>query len=315
MWQIARQARVAGEAYVSRTLRAPRIVAIGVVMEIAEHEKYGKKILAYLVSRIKVFGGGNKSITYGELAKEIDYPEPHIGNLFGNNIGETLGVMGHMLDGLVIDDWHKRVPYIQTLVVGQGNGLPSNGLSEFEKDYSQFNTDEKKAFVLNEYENIFNFGDKWQSVLSKLGIEEYPYPQTSSGEQYSNPYGSEGSPEHRKLKEFVMVHGHFYGYRGNESGIEEYPLRSGDFIDVVFRDDNQVLGIEVKSIRSGTDDLERGIYQCIKYKAVLEAEKKITSRMDLKVECVLVIECDMPNSLAEVASKLGIKVYKEIVNK
>jgi hypothetical protein len=284
-------------------------------MDAADHEKFGKRILAYLVYSIKGFEGGTKSITYGELAKNIGYPEPHIGNLFGKNIGETLGVMGHMLDGLKIGNWNMRIPYIQTLVVNQSTNLPSNGLSEFEKDYYMFTNEEKKTFVLNEYKMIYEFGSRWDEVLNKLNITEEYESGKSLGNSLYNPYGSEGSPEHRNVKEFVIEHGHLFGYMGTEKGFDEYPLKSGDFIDVVFRDENQLLGIEVKSKRSGIDDIERGIYQCIKYKAVLEAEKKVSLRSNAKIDCILVVEYDLPKNLMEIAAKLGVKIYKENVNK
>jgi len=67
-------------------------------MSTVDHEEWARTILVYLVKYIQSFQGGNKYITYGQLAKEVDYPEPHIGNLFGSNIGKTLGVMGHLFD-------------------------------------------------------------------------------------------------------------------------------------------------------------------------------------------------------------------------
>ena len=54
-----------------------------------EHIHWARTILAFLVEHIRKFEGGDKFITYASLAKAVDYPEPHTGNLFGSNIGKT----------------------------------------------------------------------------------------------------------------------------------------------------------------------------------------------------------------------------------
>lgn len=275
------------------------------------HKKYAKKCLAYLVKHIRDFKGGNKYITYGELAEAVNYPKPYTGNLFGKQIGETLGVMGHLFDGMTIDG--ETIPIIQALVVNSGNKLPSDGLKEFNPSYPKLTATKKKDFLLSEYKKIFSFGGRWDKVLHNLNITPIgkKYSKRKPGRGLYNPYGSEGSPEHRALRDYIAAHPEMVGYDKNITGVPEYPLRSGDSVDVVFESLNKLLGVEVKSERSGNDDIERGLYQCIKYSAVLKSERDVNQKK-YDVDCVLVLATALPRQLYQVRDKLGITVFENI---
>lgn len=280
-------------------------------MSTVDHEEWARTILVYLVKYIQSFQGGNKYITYGQLAKEVDYPEPHIGNLFGSNIGKTLGVMGHLFDNIVVDG--QNIPLIQVLVVGQANKLPSDGLKEFDSTYPNLSNEKKRDFVYAEYEKIFDFGNRWEQVLEKLKIKPFDnieYPGTKQHGLY-NPYGGEGSPEHIALRDFIANNPSVVGLNTDKKGITEYPLKSGDKIDVVFELEDEIIGVEVKSRRSGVDDLERGLFQCVKYAAVLDAENKIGGR-NTSTHCMLVIEDSLSNQLLRIQKILNIDVHQNI---
>ncbi len=257
---------------------------------------------------------GKKTFTYAEIAKLVNYPEPYTGNLFGNNIGMTLGTIGELLQDIKIENWNNRIPVIQSLIVSSTTNFPSYGLKAFVNGYDSFTTEEKVTFTLSEYQLIFEFGERWTQVLDALGITIDEINNKSSKQLY-NPFGSEGSPEHIKLKEYIKDNGYYFGYSGPGKGIIEYPLRSGDFIDVVFKDSEIIRAYEAKSVRSGFDDIQRGIFQCVKYKAVLEAEIKVNIKESLKVDCSLVIETEMPKELVTFCEKLGIKYYPVKVNR
>jgi hypothetical protein len=281
-------------------------------MSTIDHEEWARTILAYLVKYLQSFQGGNKYITYGELAKKIDYPEPHIGNLFGSNIGKTLGVMGHLFDNFVVDG--QNVPLIQALVVGQANKLPSDGLKEFDTTYPNLSNEKKRDFVYAEYEKIFDFGSRWEQVLEKLKIKPYDnieLPDVKKKQGLYNPYGGEGSPEHVALRDFIANNPSVIGLNTDKKGVTEYPLKSGDKIDVVFELENEIIGVEVKSRRSGIDDLERGLFQCVKYAAVLEAEKKLGGR-NTSIRCMLVIEDSLTNQLSRTQKILNVDVRQNI---
>lgn len=276
-----------------------------------DHRFWAKKALKFLVDRVRNYHGGPKFVYYGELAKAIGYPEPHQGSLFSARISRTLGELGFMLRDLIIDG--QRPPYIQALVVNSKTKLPGNGIKEFFEDYPNLPRDKQKDLLAKVYSDIFEFGDRWLKVLQKLGVNEEDRSYSSSpiaSIALHNPYGSEGSPEHRALRDHVFEHPELVDV-APVSKYREYPLKSGDLVDVVFKSESALVAVEVKSRRSGPDDLERGIFQCVKYKAVLEAEKRLKG--DAKeVSSVLVIEGDLPKDLRADAQRLGVQVYERV---
>ncbi len=223
--------------------------------------------------------------------------------------------MGDMFRDMPIDG--IQVPLIQTLVVSTSDKLPGAGISEFIPSYNALSNDKKKDIVHSEFRRIFEFGTRWEKVLSKLNIEPTK-PSESEIEKprikIYNPYGSEGSPEHVALRDYVANTPESIGLDGNLVGIPEYPLKSGDKIDVVFETEDEIIGVEVKSIRSGVDDIQRGLYQCIKYEAVLKAESQV-NKVSKSIRCILVLQNSLPRKLSRVRNILGIDVRENIVPK
>ena len=86
--------------------------------------------------------------------------------------------------------------------------------------------------------------------------------------------GGEGK-EHKAIKEFVYNNPESLGINGVIRNEIEYPLPSGDRLDVYFETSDCRYAIEVKPSTSPDDDITRGIFQCVKYKAVMEAIRKI----------------------------------------
>lgn len=128
--------------------------------------------------------------------------------------------------------------------------------------------------------------------------------------QPDNPRYGRGGPEsqeHHALKTFVCNNPNEIGLRGAVvSARVEARLLSGDEMDVEFLIGAKRWGIEVKSIRSGDADLERGIYQCVKYRAVMVAESGFSSE-DADCHVLLVAERKLPTALACLAKRLGVR--------
>lgn len=280
-------------------------------MENEQHIYWAKELLKALVSRVKDFNSGDKFITYGMLAKQVGYPEPHTGNLFGKNIGTTLGVMGHLFDPIVVDG--MRPPLIQSMVVSSTNKLPSDGLKEFNSTYPSLSNEKKRDFASAEYRKIFEFGERWIEVLKQLSIDnsEEKDPKARNTKGLFNPYGSEGSPEHRALRDYIAENPNAIGLDYDIKGITEYPLKSGDSIDVVFESSTTITAVEVKSERSGNDDMERGLFQCIKYFAVLEAEQSL-KKEGKHISSILVLAGQLSNSNRRKASDLSLTVHENV---
>ena len=86
--------------------------------------------------------------------------------------------------------------------------------------------------------------------------------------------GGEGE-EHRKLKEHVHEHCEEILNARVDTREVEYELPSGDRVDVTAANQSTVWHIEVKSRISNDNDIRRGIYQCVKYRAVAKAAERI----------------------------------------
>ena len=116
--------------------------------------------------------------------------------------------------------------------------------------------------------------------------------------------GGEGV-NHRELKRLVASDPSLVrrGLRAENTEME-VKLLSGDQVDVVTAANDRTVAIEVKSKDSDWNDLQRGAYQCVKYRAVMAAQD---IRREPTVECWLVTETNLPNELKALARRLGVR--------
>ena len=120
--------------------------------------------------------------------------------------------------------------------------------------------------------------------------------------------GGEGK-EHKAIKDYVYEHPESLGITGVIRKVVEHPLPSGDRLDVYFETSDSRYAIEVKPSTSPDDDIIRGIFQCVKYKAILEAMRKVEyGRYDVSTQ--LVIAGSMSDKNKKLAEVLGIKCVK-----
>ena len=85
-------------------------------------------------------------------------------------------------------------------------------------------------------------------------------------------FGGEGE-QHRKLKEYIFKYPNVIGITNYKEKGMEHNLLSGDRLDVWFRlADGSQIAIEVKSQISSSADVLRGLFQCVKYRAIISAE-------------------------------------------
>lgn len=139
-------------------------------------------------------------------------------------------------------------------------------------------------------QKLLAYRSRW---LAHLGKEEEPlYVSPEEGAQFK--YGGSGfggggeSPFHEALRLWVEANPALVlpTYAKAEADTE-VPLLSGDRVDNVYDRKDRIAVIEVKSWISNDDDIERGIYQCIKYRAVMEA---MTHKRSVPIDAVLVTE-------------------------
>jgi hypothetical protein len=86
----------------------------------------------------------------------------------------------------------------------------------------------------------------------------------------------------------------------------EFVLDSADRVDVLFRTGEGVVAVEVKSRDSNLVDLRRGVFQCIKYRAVLQA---MDIREDDLVDTMLVTEEPPPGEIKALLKKHEISHF------
>ena len=91
----------------------------------------------------------------------------------------------------------------------------------------------------------------------------------------------------------------------------EARLLSGDVVDVLFTNRRRALAVEVKSSQSAVDDVIRGVFQCVKYEAVLSAQAKVDHTHDV-VNVVLALGGPQAPRVRAIANTLGISVIDRL---
>lgn len=265
-------------------------------------------------------------VTYNELKWFLrkQLPDAHV---FSPHVGP---VVEHMMDTLRATD--PKAPLLSMLVVNSGTRVPGKGAGVYlERDFGQnlktayetLSRDEKRAWLAHCADAVFRYPE-WDALYRKAFPDGKPLnvledrkvisPEEEDGKSRRSGFGGPAeSEEHKALKEFIAkspqaLHGRF------RSAITETESRllSGDEIDVLVDINGESTAVEVKSIRSNHADFERGIYQCVKYRAVLAAQYPSTNR---SFNAWLVTERNLTPDLKALSKRLGIQTKVVQVNK
>ena len=226
-----------------------------------------KKMIPILIGWAK---RGIKTKSYDNLNKELGYDKY-------SGIGKQLGYVDDILTKLA-DLTGESIPTLNSLVKsskkGKNNGLPSYGFSYVYPSYNDMSYEEKKVFVEGLDTQAIEF-NHWDWVLSKLGLSPWLIDIKQSEEIIKSGIlfhniGGEGE-EHRRLKEYVCCNPNVIGL--DVQGKTEQILLSGDRVDVLFvlSDDSRV-AVEIKPSSASDAEMLRGLFQCIKYKKIMDSE-------------------------------------------
>lgn len=249
-----------------------------------------------------------KPHTYGELSKEVGHRT--------DQIGAILGLIDDIFNELRKLKKFKDLPTLNFLVVNKTTMLPSNGFSYVSHNYDSLSDEEKSQKMEANNIDAYNY-KKWNEVLKILELKPYMPKDNYSDENtirkgiYNNS-SSEGE-KHKTLKEYIYNHPEAIGIKKVALRSMEYTLLSGDRLDVYFQlKDGTQVAVEVKSDISDDADILRGIYQCVKYDAVLKAERCVhcVKGDHYPVKVILVLEIEMPIEKISVASLLNV-CYKD----
>ena len=132
-------------------------------------------------------------------------------------------------------------------------------------------------------------------------------------EAIHNKRGVEGESQfHLNLKNYIHSNPDAVGLPKNTTGETEYYLPSGDRVDVLFKLEKEWAAVEVKSRISDTSDLVRGLFQCVKYRAVIEAFQVVQGYQS-SCRVLLALESKLPAELLQMKNTLGIEVIEQIV--
>lgn len=245
-------------------------------------------------------------IFYSDLAEELGMPNPRNLNYVLGSIGQSLAMLSRA--------WKSEVPPIQCLVVNKSTGLPGEGIGWFhvkKEDFSTLPLRQKRAIVEAELQHVFSY-PRWQQVLKafKLGpvTSDFSYVVSKA----TGGFGGGESEAHNALKTYVAQNPKVIGLNANTpTGSTEFQLPSGDSLDVSFNGKRVWVAAEVKSSISAESDIVRGLFQCVKYRAVMEAVLLAESR-PTNARALLVLESKFPKSLIPLRNILGVEVVEGI---
>jgi hypothetical protein len=269
----------------------------------------------------------SSTMTYGEVKRRLEVEE-NFSTIFSIRPGFAAGSLMEHLERI-----DPAAPLINVLVVDQKTRQPSEGAGSFMarrfaeprlardlakqaypvlwKECFDRAAGEVYEYTAEQWAELYRraFGrqltiERIQRGRSsrKIGTEKDGLP---SGRRYGA--GGEG-PFHKSLRLWVKdnpqaLRRAFAGVRAET----EVDLESGDRVDAVYFCEDRTVVIEVKSRISNDVDLMRGVYQCIKYRAVKQA---MDVRGDAMVEAFLVTESEVSGEIAALMTRHGIKHFK-----
>ena len=268
-----------------------------------------------------------RKITYGRLDEEI------VNRGLGHHVMpiQYKGPAGAIGSALIEteEEWGDPIPPLNALVVNAKKGLPGKGVNCYLERYynpdqsvDEMSEDQKRAVVEEIHEDIFAY-EHWDEILREYNLEPIRdgiIDEDHEPDEIEQPgrggWSLEGeSEEHRELKEFIANNPFAVGLpRNNRRGQTEYLFASGDRADVVFATRNGFLGVEVKSVISNDADLNRGLFQAVKYQALLRSEQRAVLSPPT-ARAVLVTERELSVLLQNLAEILGISVYVIPINR
>ena len=270
--------------------------------------KGAEPLMRWLIPAARLSG----TVTYGEIAARLE-KELGIRRIFPTHIG---AVAGTLADILLKGD--PDLPLINVLVVNQ-KGLPGSGINGYLRDrYGKFTKTDRPAICARAARDVYRY-KAWDQVYRDAFGKDAPDDNTvalaGTERDGKSPDGRRGggpeSPEHKRLKQYVCDHPAVLGLKLLSPSAEtEFALLSGDEVDVCVVDERRTVLVEVKSRRSNYCDLRRGIYQCVKYRAVMRAQH---DGIPSPVHVVLVTEAPLPTDLVALAKRLDVELKQVTV--
>ncbi len=207
----------------------------------------------------------DKLRTYDDLTRQLGYKSSFSG------IGYPLGAIKEVLDRLG-KETGEQIPCPNGLICSKKTSMPSEGFNCVIRFWNELTLEEQRE-QLDLLNNKVTSYKKWDWVLASLGLKTASFDDYEEDIQGGKYYGGGEGKEHKALKEYITSNPQIVGLRKGTLAKTEHILNSGDRLDVYFP--NEKIAVEVKPSNAPDSDVFRGIFQCVKYKAVMEAESAI----------------------------------------
>ena len=268
----------------------------------ATNKEWARKMIPVLIRWAR--SSWDKPHYYSNLSEAVGHHT--------NQIGGIMATIQDILDNLSLQK-QKTIPTLNGLTRNKKSGLPSDGFDYVIENYSNLSEDSKMGEVnkLNYMAHLYD----WDWVLKELQLEPdmiyVPDELDKKKVSLKHGYGGEGA-EHKTLKNYVQQNPDKFGIKRVLYSSTEKMLLSSDRLDVYFEtQSNMHVAVEVKPQTAPEEDVMRGIFQCVKYKAVMDAER-VADYGRYENEVILVIGGEMSLSNKQLASDLGIKYFDNV---
>lgn len=202
-------------------------------------------------------------------------------------------------------------------MVNKTTGLPGEGVGFFLRDWGDFATlprRRQKEIVAGAHALVFAY-PRWEELLKAVSLRPVTPDFSNVVRMASQPSDGNGGGEcagHRDLKIFVAQNPMCIGLpSATPAGSNEVPLPSGDCLDVSFHVSDEWVAAEVKSSLSNTADIVRGLFQCVKYRAVMAAAQAAQG-LAREARAVLVLEGQLGQELIPLRNILGVEVFEKV---
>lgn len=272
------------------------------------------------------------TITYGELARKLEN-EAGFSTIFTTRIGFVVGSLMERIQNVA-----PNTPLINVIVVNQQDRLPSRGAGGFmalrfrEERLAHHTAKElyprlweqnfKKAagevYMVSQQEWCHVYFQLFGKALEENTIKNDRLNRKNGSEkdgiQLGRRYGANGEgPFHKALRIWVKENpGQVHSSFSDATAETEVDLDSGDRVDVVFKLPDRTVVVEVKSRISDEIDMRRGVYQCVKYRAVRQA---MDVRNNTPVEAILVTENELSGEIKALIKLHGLSHFQADISK
>lgn len=268
--------------------------------------------LPILIQRAKA----GRTITYSELGDEIFQRFGEIPKKRKTLYGQPVGAIGLAINDLA-REWGVSIPPLGALVINGGSKMPGSGVNQFverflvDKPLEGLSKEDRRALMQHVQERVWDY-EGWDRVADALGAQQLETIEIGGEGDLDLPppqrmLGGE-SKEHKALKAWVCKHPEvLLEYGVFPSGQAEHCMRSGDSLDAFFQNQATSLAVEVKTSKAAEVELIRGVFQVVKYRAVLKAEQIASGRVP-NGKAVLVTTQSLPHKARQLAERLMVDV-------